>query len=138
MTAMVDQGYYKSSFYGLDVETNSWQRYEHAAEAAVNDLCHGFFDTHTLADLQLVTDQDRVKNAICAQVEFYQDQGGITANERAKSHDEAKSFSVGTFSMTKPTTTADAAVAADDAVDPRVLRYLRPTGLLYGGVRHYG
>lgn len=135
---LVDQKYYQQQFFGLEVADGSWPRYEHAAEAAVNDLCHGFFDTHSMVDLQLETDGDNVKNAICAQIEFYVDQGGVTANERAKSHSGAKQFTVGSFSMTKPTTTADAAVAADDSVDPRVLRYLRPTGLLYGGVRHYG
>ncbi|WP_179395051.1 hypothetical protein [Lacticaseibacillus absianus] len=138
MTALVDQNYYKTAFFGMDVDESKWARYEHEAEAEVNNLCRGFFDDHTLADLQLVTDQTRVKNAICAQVEFYQDQGGITANERAASHDSAKSFTVGSFSMTKPTTSADASVAADGAIDQRVVRYLQPTGLLYGGVHQYG
>lgn len=138
MTALVDQQYYTENFFGLEVAPEKWMRYERAAEDAVNSLCHGFFDGRTLADLQLVTDQDRVKNAICAQIEFYVDQGGLTANERAKSHDGAKSFTVGSFSMTKPTTSADASVAADDAIDARVIRYLQPTGLLYGGVHQYG
>lgn len=135
---LVDRVWYDSKFYGLSVPDSSWDRYEHAAEAAVNELCHGYFDRWGLADLQLVTDVARVKNAICAQIEFYVDQGGVTANERAASHDGAKSFTVGSFSMIKPTTSADASVAADDAVDARVIRYLQPTGLLYGGVHQYG
>lgn len=138
MTALVDKDYYGSTFFGMVVDEANWDRYEHAAEAAVNDLCHGFFDAHGLTDLQLSTDQSRVKNAICAQIEFYQDQGGVTANERAKSHDEAKSFTVGSFSMSKPTTSADSSVAADGVVDSRVITYLQPTGLLYGGVHSYG
>ena len=138
MPALVDQTYYDNEFYGLSVAEGNWDRYERAAEGAVNALCHGFFDDHTFADLQLESDSTRIKNAICAQVEFYVDQGGITANERAASHNGAKSFTVGSFSMTKPTTNSDANVAADAALGARVRRYLQPTGLPYGGVRQYG
>lgn len=137
MDPLVDEEWYKTKFYGLEVPEGKWNRYEHAAEDAVNVLCHSFFDAHGLSDLQLVTDVARVKNAVCAQVEFYVDQGGLTANERAASHNGAKSFTVGSFSMTKPTTNSDTAIAADDAVDARVIRYLQPTGLLYGGVGQY-
>ncbi len=134
MTALVDQDYYNKVFYGLEIDTGKWPRYEHAAELAVNEMCHGFFDTHDLTDLQLASDVAHVKDAICAQIEFYVDQGGITANERAKSHDDAKSFTVGSFSMTKPTTSTDSHVADEGAIDKRVRHYLFPTGLLYGGV----
>lgn len=134
MDPLVDDVWYKTKFFGLEVPDGKWDRYEHAAEAAINDLCHGYFDHWGLADLQLVTDVARVKNAVCAQIEFYVDQGGLTVNERAASHNDAKSFTVGSFSMTKPTTNSDTSIAADGAVDARVIRYLRPTGLLYGGV----
>ncbi|WP_262315376.1 hypothetical protein [Lacticaseibacillus parakribbianus] len=134
---LVDQEYYAQTFMGQPVPEAVWPRYERAAEEAVNSLCHGFFDAHGLADLQLVTDQTRVKNAICAQIEFYQDQGGVTTNERAAAQEGAKSFTLGSFSMTAPTGAA-ASVEWTGAVDDRVVRYLQPTGLLYGGVHQYG
>lgn len=136
MNALVDEAYYTDDFMGLACESSVWARYEKAAEDAVNSICGGFFDTHTLADLQLVTDGDRVKRAVCAQIEFYVDQGGITTNERAKAQNQPKSFAVGNFSMTNGTT-ASTKVAATGDIDARVLRYLRPTGLLYRGVHQY-
>lgn len=134
----VDSDYYDFQFYGLPVSARDFRRFESAAQDEINAICGGFFDTHTMADLAMQTDEERVKRAICAQIEFYQDQGGVTANERAKTHDAAKSFTVGSFSLTRPTTGSDTSVAPDGAIDPRVFRYLQPTGLLYRGVGQHG
>jgi hypothetical protein len=136
MATLVDETYYTQQFMGLAVPESVWARYERAAEDAINIICNGFFDNHTLADLQLTTDSDRVKRAICAQIEFYIDQGGTTANERAKAQNQPKTFTVGNFSMTNGTT-ASTKVADTGDVDARVIRYLQPTGLLYRGVHQY-
>jgi hypothetical protein len=136
MTALVDEDYYAQNFMGLSYQPGVWQRYERAAEDVINDLCGNYFDTHTLSNLQLVTDGDRVKRAVCAQIEFYVDQGGISPNERAKAQNQPKSFTVGNFSMTNGTT-ASTKVAGAGEIDVRVLRYLQPTGLLYRGVHQY-
>lgn len=131
--ALVDEAFYKDSFYGQAVPDGQWYRYEHAAEMVVNEICRGFFDAHGLADLQLATDSTRIKNAICAQIEFYVDQGGVTYNERVASNAVAKSFSIGNFSVTGDTGSVSE-LAKTKAIDPRVYAYVRPTGLLYGGV----
>lgn len=136
MDTLVDQEYYKQTFMGLEVPKSSWARYNRAAEDVINTICNGYFDNHTVANLQLTTDADRVRNAVCAQIEFYVDQGGITANERAAAQNQPKSFTVGNFSMTNGTT-ASTKVAATGDVDVRVVRYLQPTGLLYRGVHQY-
>lgn len=136
MAKLVDDDYYNGVFMGLQVPADSWARYDRAAEDVINTICNGYFDNHSVDNLQLTTDADRVRNAVCAQIEFYVDQGGITANERAAAQNQPKSFTVGNFSMTNGTTAATK-VAGTGEVDVRVFRYLQPTGLLYRGVHQY-
>lgn len=135
--AMIDRDYYNDQFNGTDVPEKAWARYERVAEDLIKDLCNGYFDNHDLADLKPVA-QERVKRAICAQIEWFQDLGGTTINEQQASQQLPQSVSVGNFTLNTGSGQTKSTTPGSSRFDPRVTRYLWPTGLLYRGVGQYG
>lgn len=132
--AMVDLDFYKNKYFGEEIPAAiGFDRLEMRAEEMINEYVNYFFDTHTIDDLPLPADILNVKKAICAQIEWFIDAGGVEELANSKqAAGEVSHVTVGKFSYDKtgaaslPRSTAQRSNAA--------ISYLRPTGLLYRGV----
>ncbi|MGV0167171.1 hypothetical protein ACRYI5_01065 [Furfurilactobacillus sp. WILCCON 0119] len=135
---MVDQGFYSSTYYGEPLKDDAdFNRLEARAEELVNEYANHYFDSHNLEDLPLDADRLNVKKAICAQIEWFLDAGGVEELANAKqSAGGLTHVSVGKFNYDKA-----ASVSLPRGTAQRsnmAINYLRPTGLLYRGVGQYG
>ncbi|MCG0843274.1 hypothetical protein IMAU10228_00847 [Lactiplantibacillus plantarum] len=131
---IVDQYFYAYTYFGEQVPVNiNFERLEMRAEEMVNQYANYYFDSHNLDDLPLEADRINVKKAVCAQIEWFIDSGGV--EELANAKQSAKGIShvtIGKFSYDKsaPTTLPRGTAQRSNAA----INYLRPTGLLYRGV----
>ncbi|WP_338816185.1 hypothetical protein [Lactiplantibacillus argentoratensis] len=131
---IVDQDFYAYTYFGEQVPVNiNFERLEMRAEEMVNQYANYYFDSHNLDDLPLEADRINVKKAVCAQIEWFIDSGGV--EELANAKQSAKGIShvtIGKFSYDKsaPTTLPRGTAQRSNAA----INYLRPTGLLYRGV----
>lgn len=131
---IVDQDFYACTYFGEQVPVNiNFGRLEMRAEEMVNQYTNYYFDSHNLDDLPLEADRINVKKAVCAQIEWFIDSGGV--EELANAKQSAKGIShvtIGKFSYEKsaPTTLPRGTAQRSNAA----INYLRPTGLLYRGV----
>ncbi|MCG0634658.1 hypothetical protein IMAU80128_03009 [Lactiplantibacillus plantarum] len=131
---IVDQDFYAYTYFGEQAPVNiNFERLEMRAEEMVNQYANYYFDSHNLDDLPLEADRINVKKAVCAQIEWFIDSGGV--EELANAKQSAKGIShvtVGKFSYEKsaPTTLPRGTAQRSNAA----INYLRPTGLLYRGV----
>ncbi|MBO9165595.1 hypothetical protein [Lactiplantibacillus pentosus] len=131
---IVDQDFYAYTYFGEQIPVNiNFERLEMRAEEMVNQYANYYFDSHNLDDLPLEVDRINVKKAVCAQIEWFIDSGGV--EELANAKQSAKGIShvtIGKFSYEKsaPTTLPRGTAQRSNAA----INYLRPTGLLYRGV----
>ncbi|MCB7140022.1 hypothetical protein LG347_03175 [Lactiplantibacillus plantarum] len=131
---IVDQDFYAYTYFGEQVPVNiNFGHLEMRAEEMVNQYANYYFDSHNLDDLPLEADRINVKKAVCAQIEWFIDSGGV--EELANAKQSAKGIShvtIGKFSYEKsaPTTLPRGTAQRSNAA----INYLRPTGLLYRGV----
>lgn len=126
----VEENFYQENYKGIQLPEGFFKNNVDQAIDIINDWCHWFFDNHNLNDLSIVEDQDRVKKAVCAQVEYFYELGGNT--EMSKSKQAITSLSIGNFSMANSGSNGPSSIYSSKAHN-----YLRPTGLLYGGIREY-
>ena len=118
---IVTEDYYNNDYIGEAVETAAFPRFNKRAEDIVNHITHGRikdFETFS-ADLQKA-----VKDAICAQIEFYAENG----IEVSIIGDNSQGFTVGKVSMQKGSTKA--LTASQSMIAPMCFTYLECTGLL--------
>ena len=131
---IVDQDFYANTYFGDQVPVIiNFEPLEMRAEEMVNQYANYHFDSHNLDDLPLEADRINVKKAVCAQIEWFIDSGGV--EELANAKQSAKGIShvtIGKFSYEKsaPTTLPRGTAQRSNAA----INYLRPTGLLYRGV----
>ncbi|WLT35567.1 hypothetical protein [Lactiplantibacillus plantarum] len=131
---IVDQDFYDNTYFGEQVPVIiNFEPLEMRAEEMVNQYANYYFDSHNLDDLPLEADRINVKKAVCAQIEWFIDSGGV--EELANAKQSAKGIShvtIGKFSYDKsaPTTLPRGTAQRSNAA----INYLRPTGLLYRGV----
>ncbi|WKF80316.1 hypothetical protein QY877_05690 [Lactiplantibacillus plantarum] len=131
---IVDQDFYANTYFGEQVPViKNFEPLEMRAEEMVNQYANYYFDSHNLDDLPLEADRINVKKAVCAQIEWFIDSGGV--EELANAKQSAKGIShvtIGKFSYDKsaPTTLPRGTAQRSNAA----INYLRPTGLLYRGV----
>lgn len=131
---IVDRDFYANTYFGEQVPVNiRFERLEMRAEEMVNQYANYYFDSHNLDDLPLEADRINVKKAVCAQIEWFIDSGGV--EELANTKQSAKGIShvtIGKFSYDKsaPTMLPRGTAQRSNAA----INYLRPTGLLYRGV----
>lgn len=130
MDPLVDQTYYKNSYYGEVVDIGDWDRYYGRAFDIINEYCDYYFDRHKITDLPLAEDVVHIKKAICAQIEYFVELGGTT--ELTDRNQSASSVTVGKFSMGRSGITSKTGMTS--VTSQVALRYLRPTGLLYRGL----
>lgn len=132
--AMVDLDFYRNKYFGEEMPAAiGFDRLEMRAEEMINEYTNYFFDTHTIDDLPLPADILNVKKAICAQIEWFIDAGGVEELANAKqSAGEVSHVTVGKFSYNK--TSAASLPRSTAQRSNSSINYLRPTGLLYRGV----
>ncbi|MCT3304343.1 hypothetical protein C6Y11_03520 [Lactiplantibacillus pentosus] len=129
---IVDQDFYAYTYFGEQVPVNiNFERLEMRAEEMVNQYANYYFDSHNLDDLPLEADRINVKKAVCAQIEWFIDVGGVEELANSKQSTITRA-TVGKFNYEKsaPTTLPRSTAQRSNAA----INYLRPTGLLYRGV----
>lgn len=129
---IVDQDFYAYTYFGEQVPVNiNFERLEMRAEEMVNQYANYYFDSHNLDDLPLEADRINVKKAVCAQIEWFIDVGGVEELANSKQSTITRA-TVGKFNYEKsaPTTLPRSTAQRPNAA----INYLRPTGLLYRGV----
>lgn len=122
---IVTEEYYTQVYMGEAVEMAAFPRFEKRAEELVNVITKGklkgFDSLHP--DIQ-----ENVKNAICAQIEYYSMTGIETSIIGA---DTSQGFTVGKVTIQKSSGAgAKALTAAQSMTAPMCIAYLEATGLL--------
>lgn len=128
--APVDYDFYQQEYHGEDIGQKFFDANINQAMDNVNEWCHYYFDNHSLDDLPFEMDRINIKKAICAQVEYFKELGGTT--ELSRANNNLTSVNIGNFSMSNSANPGSGSLYSSKA-----FRYLRPTGLLYGGIGEY-
>lgn len=123
----VTYDYYNSVFLGESVDDTDFPGLLSRASEIVEEMCMYRISETNFQSLSSDV-QDRVKKAICAQIEYLDANGGGDLDMG----NDFQSAGLGKFSYTKASS-ADG--ASQSLYSPRALRYLFPTGLLYRGGR---
>lgn len=124
----VDINYYASIYNGMEVEDEDFQSLcERAGEIIEEMTMYRVTPVAILAMPECV--QDRVKMAVCAQIEYLDANGGADMDNGV----DLQSAGLGKFNYSKAS-----GVGGDSGQSiyaPRARRILAPTGLLYKGGR---
>lgn len=125
----VDEPYYNGTYGGIEIEDSAFlSKLIKRAERDINVLTqYRITDFNTLTTFQ----QNRVKEAVCAQVEYLAENGELSSTVS----DSGGSVSIGSYSESSGSSGSNSnkLLIADS-----VKGYLWPTGLLYGGVGVFG
>lgn len=121
----VDEPYYNGTYGGIEIEDSAFlSKLIKRAERDINVLTQ-----YRITDFDKLTtfQQDRVKEAVCAQIEFLAENGELSSTVS----DSGGSVSIGSYSESSGSSggNSNKLLIADS-----VKGYLWPTGLLYGGV----
>ena len=119
--------YYNQEFSGESVDVADFPELLSRASEIVEEMCMYRISETNFQSLNSDV-QDRVKKAICAQIEYLDANGGGDLDMG----NDFQSAGLGKFSYTKASS-ADG--TSQSLYSPRALRYLFPTGLLYRGGR---
>ena len=122
----VDINYYASIYNGMEVEDEDFQSLcERAGEIIEEMTMYRVTPVAILAMPECV--QDRVKMAVCAQIEYLDANGGADMDNGV----DLQSAGLGKFNFTK---VSGANGSTEQSIyAPRAVRILAPTGLLYRG-----
>lgn len=118
---IVTEEYYTETYLGEAVDMAAFPRFNKRAEELVKHITHGRIKDYETFSAEL---QEAVQNAICAQIEFYVENG----IETSIIGDNAQGFTVGKVSMQKGNTSG--LTAAQSMIAPMCFTYLECTGLL--------
>ncbi len=122
----VTQEYYSDTFLGESVDQADFPGLLGRASEIVEEMT--MYRLTPVTFLAMPEDvQERVRKAICAQIEYLEANGGSDMDNGA----DLQSASLGKFSYTKASGTGGGSVQTIYA--PRAQRILMPTGLLYRG-----
>lgn len=122
----VDINYYVSIYNGMEVDDEDFQSLcERAGEIIEEMTMYRVTPVAILAMPECV--QDRVKMAVCAQIEYLDANGGADMDNGV----DLQSAGLGKFNFTKA---SGANGSTEQSIyAPRAVRILAPTGLLYRG-----
>jgi hypothetical protein len=118
--AIVSFEYYTSTYLGEPVDEADFPRYDLRAEMVIRNITKGATDRF---DSMTEATQDAVKNAICAQIEFF----SIYGIEVAVGGRTGGGFTVGKVSVQNG---SEVKTGASSTVCPLALEFLEQTGLL--------
>lgn len=122
----VDEGYYYETFKGDQV--SDFYSLRNRAEEIIEEMT--MYRVTPLTILAMPEDiQERIKKAVCAQIEYMDANGGSDFDNGV----DLQSAGLGKFSYSKASG-ADG-VSSQSLYSPRAQRLLFPTGLLYRGGR---
>lgn len=126
----VTREYYKNAFMGEPVEDADFPGLLMRAEEIIENLLMYRVSESNLTGFPLCT-QERIKKAVCAQVEYLDANGGSDMDTGA----ELQSAGLGKFNYTK--VSSSGGNTQQSIYAPRAMRILSPTGLLYRGGGSY-
>lgn len=119
----VDETYYNDTFHGEPVDSADFPSLCLRAEGIVEEMT--MYRLTPMSYLAIPKDmQERVKKAVCAQIEYLSANGGSDMDNGA----DLQSAALGKFNYTRSGNGNGQALYA-----PRAQRILFPTGLLYRG-----
>lgn len=122
----VDINYYASIYNGMEVEDEDFQSLCERAGGIIEEMTmYKVTPVAILAMPECV--QDRVKMAVCAQIEYLDANGGADMDNGV----DLQSAGLGKFNFTKASGVNGSTEQSIYA--PRAVRILAPTGLLYRG-----
>lgn len=124
----VTQEYYDKTYKGESVDATVFPSLCGRAEEIIEEMTMYRLSETTFAGMS-ETVQDCVKNAVCAQIEYLDANGGSDMDNGS----DLQSVGLGKFNYTKATGVDGSAYQSIYA--PRARRILFPTGLLYRGGR---
>lgn len=119
----VDADYYNNDYVGVAIsDADFLTKLIKRAERDINVLTQ-----YRITDFDKLTtfQQERVKEAVCAQIEFLAENGELSSTVS----DSGGSVSIGSYSESSGSSGSNKLLIADN-----VKNFLYPTGLLYGGV----
>ena len=118
--AIVSFEYYTSEYLGESVSEADFPRYDLRAESIIRNITHGKTDSF---DSMTPETQTAVKNAICAQIEYF----NLYGLDVAVSGRTGGSFTVGKVSVSNG---SEVKTGASSIVCPLAISFLEQTGLL--------
>lgn len=119
----IDEGYYNDKFLGEPVDSADFPSLLSRAEEIIEEMT--MYRLTPMTFLAMPADvQDRVKKAVCAQIEYLDANGGSDMDNGA----DFQSAGLGKFNYSKTGAGSSQSIYA-----PRAYRILLPTGLLYRG-----
>lgn len=121
-----DEAYYNSSFHGEPVDPADFPDLLERAEEIVEEMTM-YRLTQTAFEQMSESMRDRVKRAVCAQIEYLDANGGSDLDSGA----DIQSAGLGKYNYSR-TTGADG-TSQQSIQSPRAIRILAPTGLMYRG-----
>ncbi len=122
----IDEAFYNDTFKGELVDTADFPSLSMRAEEIVEEMTmYRLTPTSFLAMSE--STQDRVKRAVCAQIEYLEANGGSDMDNGA----DLQSAGLGKFNYSK--SAGAGGNTKQSLYAPRASRYLFPTGLLYRG-----
>lgn len=124
--AYVTAEYYKDAFMGEPVADADFPSLCERAGEIVEEMTMYRLNPTTLSIMPADT-QERIKKAVCAQIEYLDANGGSDMD----TGDGLQSAGLGKFNYSKATN-ADGSTT-QSIYSPRAMRILAPTGLLYRG-----
>ena len=124
----VTKEYYKDTYKGESVSDTDFPSLAERAEEIIEEIT---MYRLTLPGFNEMTqeDQERVKKAICAQIEYLDANGGTDMDNGA----DMQSVGLGRFNYSKASGSDGS--SRQSIYSPRAQRILMPTGLLYRGGR---
>lgn len=117
---IVSYEYYVGTYFGESVSTTDFPRYDARAELVIRNITKGATDRF---DEMTEATQEAVKNAICAQIEYF----SVYGIDVAITGRQGGSFTVGKVSVTKG---SEVKTGASSMICPAALAFLEQTGLL--------
>lgn len=122
----VTEEYYKGTFHGESVDTADFPSLLERASEIVEEMT--MYRVTPVTILAMPEDvQERVKRAVCAQIEYLDANGGSDMDNGA----DLQSAGLGKFNYTRASSTGGS--TKQSVYAPRAIRLLAPTGLLYRG-----
>lgn len=125
----VDEDYYANTFHGEPVDSPDFPALLDRASEIVEEMCMYRISPEKM-ELYGKDTQERIKKAICAEIEFLDANGGSEVDNGA----DLQSAALGKFNYAKASG-ASGTGSGTNYIAPRAVRILMPTGLLYRGGR---
>lgn len=122
----ITQTYYEKEFYGESVADIDFPSLCRRAEEIIEEMTLYRVSESRFSNFPEDV-QTRIKNAVCAQIEYLDANGGSDMDNGA----DMQSVALGKFNYTKETGASGSTMQS--MYSPRAQRILLPTGLLYRG-----